>query len=512
MSVKPRIRIYAGSTHTHNSAAKPYEAATQHTQRVTNWFAPSSGPNTTLLANLATLRNRSRAAQRNNPWVSMAIERSVSSEIGTGIVPRFRAKDREFTEAFRNLFDQFSEQCSTDLQLDFYGLQAQVCRTRRVAGECFIRLRRRPVASGFSIPIQLQVVEPEYVPLDKTEMLPNGNRVIGGIEFNRRGQRVAYYMYPQHPDDHLESLSFNGRFIRVPAADVIHHYNPLRPGQVRGEPDAAQALLRAHTFDAYDDAELMRKQTRAPFTGFLSRDTFAQQDFMYDPFTGQALSSSQQAQDIPELDVAPGMILQGLAGEKLELFPGDDSGRGYADFMRQQLLAIAAGMGIPYELMTGDWSRINDRLYRAMINEFRRGIESIQDHLAVFQVSRTIKDWAIASAVSTGRIRVGIVDYQTSMKDYHKTDWRPQVFRHIHPEQDVNAVVKAIEARLTSRDAEIAKLGYDAEEIDEQIVEGQKRIRDALKLEGFTFRTDTDSLTVTGDEQETNQPSGEDDE
>jgi len=35
--------------------------------------------------------------------------------------------------------------------------------------------------------------------------------------------------------------------------------------------------------------------------------------------------------------------------------------------------------------MTGDWKNINDRVYRAMINEYRREIEMAQDHLAIHQ-------------------------------------------------------------------------------------------------------------------------------
>jgi len=41
-------------------------------------------------------------------------------------------------------------------------------------------------------------------------------------------------MYPSHPQDDVR-LGYN-RPRRVPAADVIHHYCPLRPGQRRGEP------------------------------------------------------------------------------------------------------------------------------------------------------------------------------------------------------------------------------------------------------------------------------------
>jgi capsid protein len=43
-----------------------YEAAGQG-HRATHWVAPSSGPNRALSYGLTTLRNRARAAYRNNP-------------------------------------------------------------------------------------------------------------------------------------------------------------------------------------------------------------------------------------------------------------------------------------------------------------------------------------------------------------------------------------------------------------------------------------------------------------
>ncbi len=41
---------------------------------------------------------------------------------------------------------------------------------------------------------------------------------------------------------------------------------------------------------------------------------------------------------------------------------------------------------MPYELLTGDWEKVNDRLVQAILNEFHRSIEVVQDHLLIFQV------------------------------------------------------------------------------------------------------------------------------
>jgi Bacteriophage capsid protein len=48
--------------------------------------------------------------------------------------------------------------------------------------------------------------------------------------------------------------------VRVPASEIIHLFRPLRPGQIRGEPWLARALVKLNELDQYDDAELVRRK------------------------------------------------------------------------------------------------------------------------------------------------------------------------------------------------------------------------------------------------------------
>jgi capsid protein len=59
--------------------------------------------------------------------------------------------------------------------------------------------------------------------------------------------------------------------VRVPASEIIHLFRVLRPGQIRGEPWLARALVKLNELDQYDDAELVRKKTAAMFAGFITR-------------------------------------------------------------------------------------------------------------------------------------------------------------------------------------------------------------------------------------------------
>ena len=65
-------------------------------------------------------------------------------------------------------------------------------------------------------------------------------------------------------DGSLAPMSGTGGMetVRVPADEVIHLFRPLRPGQIRGEPWLARALVKLHELDQYDDAELVRRRPR----------------------------------------------------------------------------------------------------------------------------------------------------------------------------------------------------------------------------------------------------------
>lgn len=84
---------------------------------------------------------------------------------------------------------------------DFYGLQALACRAMFDGGECLIRLRPRRPEDGLTVPLQLQLLEPEHLPITLNRNLSSGNQVHAGIEFDALGRRMAYHPYRSHPED-----------------------------------------------------------------------------------------------------------------------------------------------------------------------------------------------------------------------------------------------------------------------------------------------------------------------
>jgi lambda family phage portal protein len=246
-----------------------YEAGSTGTRRTVGWNAPTSSPNATILYNLTTLRDRSRAATRNDGYAKGSIDRLVTNIIGTGIKPLSQAEDPEYRKAIHALWLLWTDESDANGLLDFYGQQAQSVRAWLEGGEVFIRLRPRLATDGLSVPLQLQVIEPELCPHTYTTLAPNGNRIRAGIEFNGIGRRVAYWFHRSRP---VGLHDWNtGDLRRISAENVIHLFDPIRPDQLRGLPHLTQALIRLYELDKFDDATLLRQQLANLFVGFLTR-------------------------------------------------------------------------------------------------------------------------------------------------------------------------------------------------------------------------------------------------
>ncbi|WP_437881033.1 phage portal protein [Pseudomonas sp. LRF_L74] len=468
-----------------------YEGAGQG-RRAKGWDAPDVALNAVAIPALPTLRKRSRAAVRNDPYAFSAIDRRVSSLIGTGITPRARIKDEAIRSALNQLWEDWVDESDADNLTDFYGQQAMIARMVEESGECFVRLRQRRTEDGLAVPLQLQVLAPEFVPIDRNFTTRRGNPVRAGIEFGPTGQRVAYWMYKTHPGDFRAAGAVYNELRRIDADQVLHIFEPLEGGQLRGVPRLAPVLLRLKSLDSYDDAVLFRQEVSNLFAGFITKPR-GEGPPALDPVTGQPIVADSDG--IPLVALEPGTLQELMEGEEIAFSDPPDAGNTYVDFMRQQLQAVAAGVGLPYELLTGDMADISDRVLRVLLNEFRRRIEQLQFSVYVFQLCRPVRSAWLDAAWMSGAI--SLPDYETRRRDYLRTRWVPQGWAYIHPVQDVQGKLLEIGGGLASRSEHVLRTGYDAEQIDEENADDNER----AKRLGLDYTTDT-AVNTSGKEEE----------
>lgn len=448
-------------------AQSPYDGA-GHGKRLANWYPSSASINSILSGNLDTLRTRSHDIVRKNPYAANAIDSIVSNCIGTGIKPQSKAKNADFRRQIQELWLQWTDEADAARTCDFYGLQSLVLRSVIECGECFVRIKIDKKNS--TVPLKLQVLEAEHLDSSKDYPLPNGNVIKSGIEFDKTGKRVAYYLFKEHPGDTCGGhtyASYNGDSIRIPAQEILHIYKVLRPGQIRGEPWLSNVLLKLHELDQYEDAELVRKKTAAMFAGFVTR---------IDP-DSEIFPEKEAGSDIYGLE--PGTMQFLDPGEDIKFSSPADVGGTYEAFIKQQLRAISVGLGITYEQLTGDLSSVNYSSIRAGLLEFRRRCTALQHNLVVFQFCRPIWNKFIELAVLSDAIKVP--------KDptFSFVKWIPQGFDWVDPLKEQNAQMNAVRCGFKSRAEVVSGLGYDVEEIDAEIKNDNER----AKKMGLKFDT-----------------------
>lgn len=464
-----------------------YSAASQ-SRRALGWRAPTVSPNDAILGSLFTLRDRSRSQVRNDGYAKHALRALTTELIGTGIKPLSQATDADFRRQVQALWLQWTDESDADGLLDFYGQQTLAVHSWLEAGEVFLRLRARRPEDGLTVPLQVQVLEADLCP--HTHNVPGATtRIRAGIEFSAIGARTAYWFYRARPGD-LQDID-TSQLVRVPADRVIHLYQPGRPGQLRGLPHLTAALVRLHELDKFDDATLLRQQIQNLFAAFVTQQISTGDGDPINPLTGGAIERDDADRALMGLE--PGLTQMLEPGQDIKFSDPPKPADTYPDFMRQQLFGVAAATGVPYEVITGDLSKVNDRTVRVILNGFRRYLMQTQHQVVAFQLCRVIWRAWLDQVFLSGVLPIPAA-YVDDPDPWAKVKWVPQGWPYLNPVQDVQAQKDGIRAGLTTRSAAVSEQGEDAEEIDAE----QKADNDRADALGLVYDSDARKTAGTG--------------
>jgi len=454
-------------------------------RRLRGWQPPMENINSLVASGGPRLLARSRELVVTNGYAANACEAFASNLVGDGIKPSSLIEDAALRDQVQRLWLAWTDEADADGLTDFYGLQAMVAREMFVAGECFVRLRPRRAEDGLLVPIQLQLLQSEMLPFEKTETAANGNRIRCGIEFDAIGRRQAYHFRRRHPGDSTDQGMFTSETVRVPAGDVLHIYRPIDAGQIRGLPHVAPAMVRLFLLDQYDDAELDRKKTAAMFAGFITK-TAPEEQLM-----GEIEATDDSGATV---SLEPGTLQVLLPGEDVKFSSPADVGGGYEAFQYRTLLSVSASLGLPYHLVTGDVRQANYSSLRAELVEFRRRVEQLQHGVVAHQLCRPV--WArwLETAVLSGALE--IPDFARSPARYRPVNWIPPRWDWVDPLKDIQAQVLAMEAGIVSRRKVVQATGYDVEEIDRENATDAARVA-ALGLQYRTSPGETQGARAT---------------
>jgi lambda family phage portal protein len=451
--------------------ARHYEAA-QPGRRTSGWHRSGADANAANGPALAALRWHSRDLVRNNGWARQALQVIARNSVGWGIVPKPVGAGAEAVERARELWKRWAAdttECDADGRLTFYGLQRLAIETIAESGEVLIRRRRRRAEDGLAIPLQLQVLEPDFLDTAKDAISgPSGGPIIQGVEFDAIGRRVAYWLFEEHPGSN-RNASFVSR--RIPAADILHVFRVERPGQVRGVSWFAPAIVKLKDFDEYEDAVLMRQKIAACFAAFVTET-----DGVDNP-----IGAKDPENPLVET-LEPGLVSYLPPGKNITFAAPPPAGDNES-FSATTLRRIAASMGVTYEDLTGDYSKVNFSSARMARLAHWANVHDWRWNMLVPQLCNGVWGWAMEAASIAGLIR-----------ETPRAEWTPPPMPMLEPDKEGLAYARLVRTGSMTHDEMVREQGGDPETHWAEYAEGLKRL-DQL---GIVLDSDARKTTSAG--------------
>lgn len=438
-------------------------------RRVTGFWAPNVGVNRAIVGALPTLRARSHALVRQDPYVWRALRSYVANLIGTGITPQSQIVDEATRRAVSETWTDWTDEADADGRTDFYGLQALIALTVMLGGEALVRLRPRRLDDGLVVPLQLQVLEGDHLPLDKTETLPNGNMIRCGIEFGPIGNRVAYWLTREHPSDGIGASWRATELVRVPADQVLHIYELIRPGQLRGEPRLARVLMTAFHLDQFEDATLEKAKLAAAITGWIRAQGGDGPLVNPNPVPDATTGTVEQA-------IEPGTLSKLEDNQEIQFAPAAEIGD-YEAFTKHGIRKLASGAGSTYEHTSGDYEGVTYSSLREQKNQLERELKQVLYAMLCPQFCRPVRLAWFAQAMLANALPIAPSAYVATPRAFTRTTWIAPGLAYADPLKEVTAKKEAIRGGLTSVSAVIRETGEDPEKVFAEIAADNERAR-----------------------------------
>lgn len=466
-------------------ATRAYDGATVG-RRGESFSGRNSSANVEVGAGLSRLRNRSRDLARNSSGGRRVLAIKAGHAIGSGIIA---VPDNGSDAVDRRVRDAWLEWCETsDVEgvLSFEGQQKVAYSAMLEGGDSLIR--RVPV--GFTpgkVPLKLQVLEGDYIDSARDRAVYDGIRSRLGVGLGDWDRRLGYWLHPDHPGElNYRGTAFTSKF--VPATDVIHLYDPLRAGQVRGVPIFAPVLLNGRDLADLMDAVLVKAKTEACFSAFVKTNG--------DPTStlGQAVKAAGDAvagaaRRVIER-IAPGMINYLNPNEDVVFAQPTSAGQFEPVWLATQM-AFAAGTGITHDQLTGDLRQANYSSLRAGKIESRRLTEQEQTLILVPRMMRRVTEWWTRAALDAGVLR--------PRKGGYRWDFIMPAVEPIDPLKDLEADILAVRSGRMTPQEFIGSWGQDWR----KVVDDTKAFFDLARSKGLVLDIDPARTSQSGVAQPT---------
>lgn len=310
-----------------------------------------------------------------------------------------------------------------------------------------------------------QLIRGEYIntpPGHSQGNRDNGNRIEYGVETNKAGEHVAYWVYNE--DDEYERIPVRGRRSGRIMARMVYGTD-RRHGETRGEPLLSIILQSLKEIDRYRDASVRKAVLNSILTMMVTKD---QDKLGTRPLSNSALRSDQlfaPAQTTSEESRAlrlngqiPGVVVEELqVGENIVAHGNDGIDEKFQEFEKAMLAAIAWANEMPPGILWLQFSS-NYSASQGETNEFKIFLNKERKDFAEQFCIPYYHEWAYDELLAGKMDAPGLLDAMSDPSKYDianawlMSDWAGAIKPSSDPVKQVRAYVDAIKEGLITRE------------------------------------------------------------
>lgn len=352
-----------------------------------------------------------------------------------------------------------------------------------------------------------------------------------GVKVDGRGKPVGYYIQKSFPNDfYMGDYNFLD-FSYIPRAkpwgrpQVFHIIEQLFPDQHRGVADMVATLKRMRMTKHLQDVVLQNAVINATYCAAIESEM---------PTAEMIVAMGGDAASPEALNNAIGAYLQGLQkflggaenitldgamiphlypGTKLNMKTLGTPGGVGTDFEASLLRHTAAGLGMDYAEFSRDYSKMSYATAKLADGKTQRGMKAkkktVADRVANGMFGNILEEMIAQGEVPLPRGFTRDDYYRPLMREaFQRATWIGQGTGQIDELKETQAAILRIKAGLSTREAEIARLGEDYREVFEQLAHEQelmdehKLVFDLSTSKGNTGQGGGDSASGNGNADE----------
>lgn len=499
-------RAQAGaSSSASGGLGQAYQAADNHGVWFSKWPARLQSADRDWLPARGGVVARTRDLGRNELGASAIVARRRNSAVGKGwrrsAKPRARALNMTPVQA-RELGQQIETEwhpyayghtfmCDAQRRLTF-GQQLRVAATHLMQDGEFLGLVEWAEEEPTRYKTRLRLVDPDRLgnPHGRQDGSPPpsgpdggpplaGHTVKGGVEFDRAGIPVAYWIRERHAVDvGLSAASATwtrwDRFATpLGRPQVLHGFDPERADQTRGVSKFAAALKGFRALSRFTDATLQSAAINALVLGFIQSS--AGPDAVSESFTADDLSGFEEDREDfykrNPVEVGEAVLPVFPFGDELKLATASKDVGQFDTFFRAIYRLICSTLGVTYEEGSMDYSSTNYSSARAaMIPAYAETVAFMG--VIEAQLANPFHAAWLEEAFDAGYVAAAndnAPDYYDAADAYAEGRWIGPGRGYIDQTKEVTAAAGRVEAMFSTLEKECAEQGEDYIEVLDQL-------------------------------------------